>query len=115
MAMFLILPREAPEAFGGLSSDQLRRVLDKYATWGEQLREAGKILGGNKLRDGEGRVLRGRGGNIVVTDGPFGETDEIVGGYWLVEARDYDDVVQLSNDCPHLEFGSLEVRQVEAS
>lgn len=61
------------------------------------------------------RGLQGRGGNIVLTDGLFGETDDIVAGYWLVEARDYDEVVQLASDCPHLEFGSLEVRPVEAS
>ncbi len=114
MTMFLILPREAPKAFEGLSPEHMRRIIDRYACWGERLQQAGKLLGGNKLRDGEGRVLQGRSGNIVMTEGPFGETDEIVGGYWLVEAQDYNDAVQLAADCPHLEFGSLEVREVEA-
>ena len=47
------------------------------------------------------------------TDGPFVESKEIVGGFYLLTARDYDEALQLVADAPHLAFGSIEIRQVE--
>jgi hypothetical protein len=48
-----------------------------------------------------------------VTDGPFVETKEILGGFWLIDAPSYDDVRRMAESCPHLAFGSLEIRAIE--
>jgi hypothetical protein len=48
-----------------------------------------------------------------VTDGPYAEAREVIGGLFIVEAGDYDEVVALSQDCPHLEFGTIEIRQIQ--
>jgi hypothetical protein len=49
-----------------------------------------------------------------VTDGPYAETKEIIGGYWIISAENYDEAVELTRDCPSLEFGArMEVREVE--
>jgi hypothetical protein len=46
-------------------------------------------------------------------DGPFSETKEVIGGYWILEADSYDEMQELVADCPHLEHGRLEIRQIE--
>ena len=50
---------------------------------------------------------------IRITDGPFAESKELVGGFFLVNAESYQDAVELCRDCPHLEYGAIEVRRVE--
>jgi hypothetical protein len=48
-----------------------------------------------------------------IADGPFAEAKEVMGGFFVVEARSYDAAVKIAKTCPHLEFGSLEIRAVE--
>jgi hypothetical protein len=68
----------------------------------------------NKLRDETGKNITGVGPNQVVTDGPYAETKEIIGGYWIITAANYGEAVKLASTCPSLEFGSrIEVREVE--
>ena len=69
--------------------------------------------GCHKLTDGAGRVLRGAVGTPKVTDGPYAEAREVIGGPFIVEAANYEEVVDLSRDCPHLDFGTIEIREVQ--
>ena len=57
--------------------------------------------------------MQGAGASMKVTDGPYAEAREVIGGLFVIEAANYDEVVELSKDCPHLEFGSIEIREVE--
>jgi hypothetical protein len=78
--------------------------------WGNQARQAGFLVGSNKLVDDGGKIMRGK---TLVTDGPYSETKELLGGYYLIEAANYDEAVRRSKDHPHLEHGTIEVREVE--
>jgi hypothetical protein len=97
----------------GFSPEKIQAIIARYEAWSGKLRERGKLLGQNKLRDREGRVMTRKGSNVAVTDGPFAEVKEIIGGYFLLEAKNYDEALSLANDCPHLDFGSIEVREIE--
>ena len=112
MAKFLILARGTGEAYKHLSPQEMQKVIQKYMAWSEEMRKAGRLLHGEKLRDDGGRVVRGVDGKMTVTDGPFAESKEVVGGFWLLEASSYDEVLAFLKDHPHLEAGSLEVRQI---
>ena len=57
------------------------------------VRQRGKLLENAKLRSGEGKTLRRRGGDLTVTDGPFAESKEILGGFWMIDAASYDKAV----------------------
>jgi hypothetical protein len=106
-------PAETPADFE-VTPEMIQAVIEKYNAWAEKLERQGRLKGINKLRDGEGKVVRGFGDKLVVTDGPYAETKEVIGGYWIVEAASYDEVVEIARDCPQLEFGgSIEVREVE--
>jgi hypothetical protein len=110
----MLLLYDDPGGFEGLSPEEMQRIIEKYRAWSARLSEAGKLVASDKLTDGEGRVLRRKGGEVRVLDGPYSETKEVIGGYFLLHADDFDEAVRLAEDCPHLEFGgTLEVRAVD--
>ncbi|NOT09763.1 MAG: transcription initiation protein [Gemmatimonadales bacterium] len=113
MSLFVLLPRNDGDPFAGLTPAEIQVILGKYMAWTGKLRSADKLRMGHKLRDGDGRVLNGTNGKLAITDGPFCEAKEVVGGIWIIEAADYEEAVALSRDCPHLAIGSLEIRAVE--
>ena len=71
------------------------------------------VVGGQRL-DMAGRVMVRKDGKISVTDGPFSESREVLGGYFAIEAKDFDEAVALSMDNPHadLGIGTIEIREV---
>jgi hypothetical protein len=68
---------------------------------------------GHKLVDGQSRTMRGKTGSSTVTDGPYAEAREVIGGLFVLEAKNDDEVVTLCRDCPRLDFGSIEIREIE--
>lgn len=113
MAKYLVLVRGSGTP-STLSPQEMQKVVQKYMGWSEEVRKAGQVVHAAKLRFGEGRVLRGNGGKMTVTDGPYAESKEIVGGFWLIEAGSYDEMLKLLASHPHLDGpGTLEVREVE--
>ena len=114
MPKYLLLLHDNPGTFANLSPEQMQKVIEKYVAWGKKLREAGIIEASNKLTDEPGKVVRRKDGEIRVTDGPYSETKEVLGGYYLISARDYAQAVELTRDCPQLEYGgTIEIRQVD--
>jgi hypothetical protein len=112
MAQFLILARDSGQ-WPEMSPGEIQRVTESYVRWTIERRQSGKLLASNKLFNGEGKLVRGGQGGMVVKDGPYVETKEVVGGYWLVEVPDYEHAVKLCADHPHLRFGTLELRRIE--
>jgi hypothetical protein len=93
------------------SPDEMQSHMQKWALWMGSLSENGSLLGAQPLE------LSGRqvsGGGEVVTDGAYMEGKEIVGGYLMCQAVDYNEAVEISKGCPILEFtdGRVEIREV---
>lgn len=116
MPQFMLISQdsmEIPEGFE-ITPEIIQGIIQKYNDWADKLQKSGHLLGLNKLREEPGKNIRGIGSDQVVTDGPYAETKEIIGGYWIIQAADYAEAVKLASDCPSLEFGSrVEVREVE--
>jgi hypothetical protein len=114
MAQFMLLLHENPSAFAGLGAEEMRTVIGKYVAWGEKLRSDGKFVSSHKLKEEGGRhMIAGERGTLV-TDGPFAEAKEVLGGYFIVEASSYDEAVEIARGCPHLDYGGrIEVRQID--
>jgi hypothetical protein len=117
MPQFMMLLYDTPamqQAWAGFSPEEMEAGIQLYAAWSEGLAARGKLRGGDKLRDREGRVVRGAGDEQRVTDGPFAEAKEVLGGFFVIEADDYEEALELTRDCPHLEFGgTVEIRAVD--
>ena len=89
--------------------EDVQQAIDRFYAWYEQNLESGRMLQGSRLEVAS-RVVSKRG----VTDGPFTETKELVGGYWFIVASSLEEAAGLAAENPCLEFGlSLEVRPLE--
>jgi len=109
MAQFMLLLHSDPSGFQQLSPEETQKALEKFMAW----RNKPFTRDGHRLTDDAGRVMRSQGGKTRTADGPYSETKEILGGYYTIEAADYDDAVRLAQDHPTLEYGgTIEVRQV---
>jgi hypothetical protein len=110
MSQFLLLlhdPADSP--FLAMSPAEMQAIIERYADWASRLAAEGRMKGSNKLKDGSARHLT----KLGVIDGPFPETKEIIGGYFLIEADSYDAAVEIARSCPHIDFGRIEIREVE--
>lgn len=114
MPTYLALLYDDPAQFEQVPPQEMQAVIQRYRAWRLRREGEGAVLSGYKLADGEGRVLRRRGGRTAVTDGPFAEGKELVGGYFVLRAESYEQALTILEDCPHLEFGSIEVRAHDA-
>ena len=112
MKTFIMLLHDAgfPE---DISPDQIQAIIERYVAWRNKIQQHGRKVEGHKLTDGQGRVMRGGVGQPKITDGPYAEAREVIGGLFILEANSYEEVVELSKDCPHLDFGSIEIREVD--
>jgi hypothetical protein len=114
MPKYMLLLHDNPASFRNVSPDEMQKIVEKYIAWGRKLREAGIIQSSDKLTDEPGRVMRRTDGQVRVTDGPYSESKEVLGGYYIIEAASYDNAVEHARSCPHLDYGgTIEVREVE--
>lgn len=101
--------RQQPE----MSPDQIQAMIQKYVAWRNKVGN-GRKVSGHKLRNAQGRVMRGTGAAATVKDGPYAEAREVIGGLFIVEAGTYEEAVELSRDCPHLDYGgTIEIREIQ--
>ena len=95
------------------SPEEQQKNMDAWWSWINELRTKGHFQGGQPLQDG-GKVLSGKRGQIV-TDGPFAEGKEEIGGYMLINAIDLATATELAKGCPLLveDTGTVEVRSIQ--
>ncbi len=92
------------------SRDQVEKVIDQFYVWLDRLVAEGKMKRGQRLKY-EGKTVSRRN---VITDGPFGESKEVIGGYWFAIANNLDEAAQLAAGNPCLDYGlSLEIRPID--
>ena len=114
MPKFMLLLHDRPGAFRAMSPQEMQQVVQKYVAWARRLRARRLLSEGHKLTKDAGRVLRKTRGRPLVSDGPYAESKELLGGYFIIKAKDYDEAASRALDCPHLDFGgTIEVRQVD--
>ena len=92
---------------------RLTEVAAAYNGYTAMLRERGAFVGGDELQPtSTATTVRIHDGRTLVTDGPFAETKEALGGYYLIEAADLDEAIELAGACPGANWGSIEVRPI---
>jgi hypothetical protein len=97
--------------YKGLSPEEMQRVFDEWMQWFNRLKTEGAVLAGNPLEP-QGKIVSGRNGRVV-TDGPFAEAKETIGGYFLLNVAALDHAVAIAQHCPGLPYGiRVEVRRV---
>ncbi|MCD6010969.1 MAG: hypothetical protein K0Q79_831 [Flavipsychrobacter sp.] len=112
MSEFLLLFRGGDGPTLQQSPEKWQAHMQKWMQWMGGLQEQGKFLGAQPLKPG-GKVITGN--KLAITDGPYMEGKEMVGGYLMCKADTYDEAVAISKGCPILEFedGVVEVREIQ--
>lgn len=113
MRQFMLILQENPQEFANATPDEIQRIIERYSAWSEALSARGRLVDGIKLQDEGGRVMSRAGGRTRVADGAYAEAKEVIGGVFIIRAENYDEAVALAEDCPHLEHGTISVREVD--
>ncbi len=107
--LLLIYTQEAQDAQA--SKEDMDTMMSEYNAFGEQFKE--HIRGGEALMPtSSATTVRVRDGETLTTDGPFAETKEQLGGYYVVEAANLDEATSIASHIPGAKFGSIEVRPI---
>ena len=116
MAQFMLLLHQAPNYNTDLPREKMLEMTGKYMAWADALRQKGQMVGGEKLGASGGRQLRSSGGKLVVSAGPYADAKDVIGGYFVIAARDLAEAEAIARECPHLALAPAnwaEVRPIE--
>ncbi len=108
---YLIILRQ-PGTGPGPEPEKMKKIMIRFGAWMDGLRAKDAVVGTNGLQP-TGKIIRGSLAEMVITDGPYIEAKEVVGGYVLVKARSLPAAVAMAKRCPGLDYGmTIEVRPV---
>jgi hypothetical protein len=109
MPQFMLLLYDDPSGWSKLSPEEMQKAIEKYVAWTKKPFN----VDSKRLGPDPGKVMRSHNGTPRTTDGPYSETKEVLGGFYLIDAANYDEAVARTADHPHLEYGgTIEVRQL---
>lgn len=115
MNTYMLLLNHAPHRYDNLSEDDYMAIITDYIAWTEKMTADGVYAGGEKLADGPGKRLSKTDGSIEVHDSPMAELAEVLGGFMMIKAADYDAAVAIAKTCPHMVHNSsMVVREIQA-
>lgn len=106
MAHYMLLLHQVPNYNADLPREKMLEVTKRYMAWADALRQKGRMVGGEKLAAGGVRHIRVKDGKPVASDGPYAEAKDVIGGYFVIEARDTAEAETIARDCPHLAISS---------
>lgn len=116
MPKYAALIYSPAETQGQGTPEELEQVMNDYSEFGRLSAEAGVILGGEALHDTTTattiHIPTGKGGEPVFTDGPFAETKEVLGGFYLLDVADLDEALKWAQQIPGAWYGRVEVRPI---
>ena len=117
MAQYLLMLHHAPNYNADLPREKLLEMTKRYMAWAEGLGAKGKLAGGEKLTASGGRHIKVKDGKLVASDGPYAELKDVVGGYFVIEAKDQAEAEEIAKDCPHVALAAtnwIEIRPIES-
>jgi hypothetical protein len=108
---YMLLIHDSEKAWEGLSESERQDIMGRYRKFAGEIRASGQYLGGSQLQPTTNATsVQVRNGKRFVTDGPFAETREQLGGFFLVEARNLDEAIALAERLPSAVTGTIEIR-----
>ena len=110
---YLCLIYSDESIFPTLAKSEEEKMMLEYRAFGESAKASGHLLAGHRLHNVDSATtIRVRNGKMSTTDGPFAETKEQLGGFYLIEAKDLNDAIQVAARIPAVRDGSVEVRPI---
>jgi hypothetical protein len=110
---YMLLIYNDPDAWTSMPEDEQGAVYNAYGTFTAELQASGKMVAGDALQPiSTATSVRIRGGETLTTDGPFAETKEVLGGYYLIDVDTLDEALEWGAKIPGASYGTIEVRPV---
>jgi hypothetical protein len=110
---YLCLIYDAESAWDALPKNEMDAIMGDYFTFSDEVHKSGHMLAGEALDPVRtATTVRVRHGKVTTTDGPFAETKEQLGGFYLIQARDLNEAIQIAARIPTARSGCVEVRPV---
>ena len=113
MAKFMVILQQTPGSGREMSPEEMQRKVEAYQAWVGQFRSSGRHVSGEKLGEEGGKLLSLQGGRLNVVDGPYVEAKEVVAGYFVFRAANYDEAVEFMRDSPFLQDYRIALRQTD--
>jgi len=111
---YLCLIYDEEKTLQAMPKPEFDGLMGEYIAFSKAIRASGHYLGGNDLQSvRNATTIRVRNGQMSATDGPFAETKEQLGGYYLIEAADLNEAIQIASRIPSATIGSIEVRPIQ--
>ena len=111
---YLCLIYDEEKKLQSMTKSEMDGLMQEYFEFTKAIEKSGNMLGGNDLQPvHNATTVRVRHGRVSTTDGPFAETKEQLGGYYLIEAADLNEAIQIAARIPSAKIGSIEVRPVQ--
>ena len=110
---YMLLIYNEPGGWDSMSDEQRGEIYQAYGAFTEELQASGKLVAGDALQPiTTATSVRVRDGETLTTDGPFAETKEVLGGYYLVDVDTIDEALEWGAKIPGAKYGTIEVRPV---
>ena len=110
---YLLLINDDESQWGEMPEDERNAIYGEYTRFTEELQSSGSLVGANQLQPSStATVVHVENGETITTDGPFAETKEILGGYYLIEVDTLDEALDWAAKIPSARYGHIEVRPV---
>jgi hypothetical protein len=110
---YLCLIYDDEKKIGTMTQSESDKFMGEYFAFTDDIRKSGHMIHGEALQPVEtATTVRQRNGKVSTTDGPFAETKEQLGGFYLIEAKDLNEAIQVASRIPSVRIGSVEVRPV---
>ena len=110
---YLCMIYDEEKKLAGMAKSESDAFMGEYGAFTEAIKGSGHYLGGNPLQPVHTATsVRVRNGKMSTTDGPYAETKEQLGGYYLIEAKDLNDAIQVASRIPSAKIGTIEVRPI---
>ncbi|TMJ89199.1 MAG: YciI family protein [Alphaproteobacteria bacterium] len=110
---YLLMIYQNEAEYGKIDEAASKKMLEEYGAFTQSIIQSGNFKGGDRLQPATtATTVRVRDGKTLTTDGPFAETREQLGGYYLIEAKDLDAALAIAARIPGARFGSIEVRPI---
>jgi hypothetical protein len=109
----MLVAYDDPQALANVSADEMQEIIARYMSWTSKIAEAGKLLSGEKLVEGRGRIVSRKSGALDVSEGPYTEAREVIGGIWIIETNDEREALDIAATCPHADMARLGFYEVD--
>jgi hypothetical protein len=111
---YLCLIYDQEQRWATMSQEEGNQIMNEYFAFTDDIKKSGHMIAGDSLMPtSTATTVRVRNGKLGTTDGPFAETKEQLGGYYLIDAKDLNDAIQIAGRIPGAKTGSIEVRPIE--